>query len=70
MLMNMHHPPAESNFRDAHQNALKLMIVQAYNRHMVYVDEETVLSPAGLDGTKQLQNWLRIVTPRLSTLLG
>jgi hypothetical protein len=39
MLMNMHHPPAEGNFCDEHGNALKPVIIQDYNQHMVYVDK-------------------------------
>jgi hypothetical protein len=39
MLTNMHHPPAEGNFRDEHGNALKPVIIQDYKQHMWYVDK-------------------------------
>jgi hypothetical protein len=37
-LTNMHRPPAEGNFWDEYENAVKPAIVQDYNRHMWYVD--------------------------------
>jgi hypothetical protein len=39
MLTNMHRPLAEGNFCDEHGNAMKLAIVQDYNRHMGYIDK-------------------------------
>jgi hypothetical protein len=33
ILTSMHHPPTNGNFYDEHGNALKLVIVQDYNKH-------------------------------------
>ena len=37
--MNVRSPPLEGNFCDEHGKAMKLAIIQDYNRHMGYADE-------------------------------
>jgi hypothetical protein len=37
MLMNIHNPPAESNFSDEQGNAIKQLIMEDYNHHIGYV---------------------------------
>jgi hypothetical protein len=39
ILMNIHDPPAESNFCNNNGKAIKPQIVVDYNRHMGYVDK-------------------------------
>jgi hypothetical protein len=44
MLTNMHTPPAEGNFCDKHENAIKPVTVGHYNRHMGYADKSDRMS--------------------------
>jgi hypothetical protein len=44
VLSNIHHPPANGNFRDEHENATKFYIVKEYNTHMGYVDKSDRMS--------------------------
>ena len=39
ILTNMHSPPAQGNFCNKHEKAVKLAIVQDCNRHMEYADK-------------------------------
>jgi hypothetical protein len=50
IVTNMHQPPNSGNYCDEHGNAVKLAIVEDYNRNMDFVDKS--------DNVRQLPNML------------
>jgi len=68
ILTSMHSSPLECNFCDQHGKAMKLAIIQAFNRHVRYVDKEAILPSCGPYHSSLL--WFKIITLTIQTDTG
>ena len=58
LLINIHDPPREVNYRDEHGNAIKRAIVAYYNRHMGHVENSDRMT-SNYTASRRTWKWIK-----------
>jgi hypothetical protein len=71
MLMNTHNPPAEDNFCDKHENAIKLVTVEDYNKNMGFVNKvDRITNSYSISNHLEVDEELDLTIPNSFVLLS